>query len=77
LDIETKNRAVKLDDPFYDDPGEVMAQLRTFAWLLGSMNTESEITENQTFGLYLLANMIGDNVKSMIEKFDSESPPNK
>ena len=55
------------DKYIFDDPGEVMAQINTMAWLLGQTFTYGTITEEQALGLQCLMFMISDNVKSTIE----------
>jgi hypothetical protein len=63
----------------YTDPDEVMAQLHTFSWLLGNMNSDNAPSEEYKWGLYLLGNMIADNVGDLIAhcKNRTHDPDNK
>ena len=59
----------------FNEPNEVMTQLRTFVWLLGNINKNNALSEDCTFGLYMLGEMIADNVEAMIKQRISKENP--
>ncbi|GHV80318.1 hypothetical protein AGMMS49944_21090 [Spirochaetia bacterium] len=57
----------------YTDPIEVSAQVNTFAWLVGNMNHENAITDNDCLGLLCIGYMISENVDAMIADFEDRA----
>ncbi|GHU99600.1 hypothetical protein FACS189483_09030 [Spirochaetia bacterium] len=56
----------------YIDPMEVSAQVNTFAWLLGHMDSDNAINEDHSLGLLCIGYMISDNVDAMIADYDQQ-----
>jgi hypothetical protein len=63
----------KNDAHVWDDPGEVMAQVDTWVWLVGNMNTDNYIDEDTVWGLFLIGNMVAENVRAMINNLSPGS----
>lgn len=61
-----------MNETRFNAPCQVMTQIRTFAWLLQNMYHGEMVSEDQAYGLYLFAEMIADNVESMIGKLEGE-----
>ena len=55
----------------YSDPMEVSAQVNAWAWLIGSMNTDSGPTEELCHGMYCIGSMIAQNVDAMIADYNN------
>ena len=64
---------IDIDAVRFDEPDEVIAQIEALGWMLGQVHTNGTITENYSFGLYCIFNMIGDNAKSMIAKLENNA----
>jgi hypothetical protein len=54
----------------YTDPVEVSAQVKTYAWLVGNINIDNSLREDQTPGLLCIGYMISNNVDAMIRNYD-------
>jgi hypothetical protein len=52
----------------FDDPDEVLTQLKTLAWILSNMDPYGTLCDEYRQGLYMLTSMIADNVESMAAK---------
>ena len=61
-----------MNETRFNMPCEVMTQIRTFAWLLSNMYHNETVSKDQAYGLYLFAEMIADNVESMIDELEGE-----
>jgi hypothetical protein len=57
----------------FDDPTEVIAQLKALSWMLGQAHVFGTIDEKHTHGLYCIIDMIGDNAESMIAKLEAKA----
>jgi hypothetical protein len=51
-----------------DDPGDVMALVDTWTWIVGSLDTSSYIDEKTVWGLMIIGSMVAESVRAMINK---------
>ncbi|GHV77156.1 hypothetical protein AGMMS49942_19770 [Spirochaetia bacterium] len=56
----------------YTDPDEVIAEVDTWAWLVGNLPNENQVCDDNVYGLYLIGNMIAQNVKTAIKDLRKE-----
>jgi len=57
---------------------DVEVQIRTFSWLLGKLGKEDEGVEgDNAYGLYLIGNMIADNVKAVGDRIREDENKEK
>jgi hypothetical protein len=53
-------------------PDEVSAMVKSYAWLIGNMNTDSGPDKDDCLGLLCIGYMISDSVDAMIADYDNQ-----